>query len=72
MLFIQPDKVRQIHSALITLSALHGPQGLPKSIRQDFVAGNMCLLFTLGLVAYVPTAGATSGKAVSAVVSFLL
>lgn len=29
MLFIQPDKVRQIHSALITLSALHGPQSLP-------------------------------------------
>lgn len=32
----------------------------------------MCLLFTLRLVAYVPAAGATSGKAVCAVVSFLL
>lgn len=71
MLFIRPDKVRQIHSALITLSALRGRQAMPKSICQVFVVQNMCLLFTLRPVSCVPAAGTTSGKLVSAV-AFLL
>lgn len=71
MLFIKSDKVRQIHSAIITLSGPRGRPPLPNRYIK-FLWPETCLLFTLRLVSYVPTAGATSAKPVSAVACFLL